>query len=198
MQLQFQQFVEFFVPLVQFLDRMVDIPAASRSWYRTVHTVVLEMVLDAPVVVQQQVPWLGSRNAGFDDGHMLCIILGGFWKNSDFLHEGVDSAPELDSRSALLPVTGTLSTTAVACSIPSRCVPMIAGSFQRSAQSMLQLLTKCTWKSVQYFYEPPVSFSVFSVRIFCESIFWSPRALTSVSARGLGGVPESPGVVTPR
>ena len=26
MQRQFQQFIEFFVPLVQFLDRMVDIP----------------------------------------------------------------------------------------------------------------------------------------------------------------------------
>ena len=34
-----------------------------------------------------------------------------------FLHEGVDSAPELDSSPALLPkVAGTLSTTAVACS----------------------------------------------------------------------------------
>ena len=33
MQWQFQQLVEFFVPLVQFLDRMVDIPAACRSWY---------------------------------------------------------------------------------------------------------------------------------------------------------------------
>ena len=28
---------------------------------------VLGMVLDAPVVVQQQVLWLGSRNAWFDD-----------------------------------------------------------------------------------------------------------------------------------
>ena len=33
MQRQFQQFVELFVPLVQFVDRMVDIPAAFRSWY---------------------------------------------------------------------------------------------------------------------------------------------------------------------
>ena len=31
-----------------------------------------------------------------------------------------------------------------------------------------------------------------------ESIFWSPRVLTPVSARGLGGVLESPGVLTPR
>ena len=42
---------------------------------------VLGMVLDAPFVVQQQVPWLGSRNAWFDDGYMLCVILGGLWKN---------------------------------------------------------------------------------------------------------------------
>ena len=60
--------------------------------------------MDAPVAGQQQVPWLGSRNALFDDGHMLCIIQGGFWKNFyDFLHEGVDLAPELDPRPALLP-----------------------------------------------------------------------------------------------
>ena len=39
MQRQFQQFVEFFVPLVQFLDRMVDIPAACRSWYGQCKTV---------------------------------------------------------------------------------------------------------------------------------------------------------------
>ena len=33
MQRQFQQFVGFFVLSVQFLDRMVDIPAACRSGY---------------------------------------------------------------------------------------------------------------------------------------------------------------------
>ena len=33
MQRQIQQFFEFFVPPVQFLDRKVDIPAACRSWY---------------------------------------------------------------------------------------------------------------------------------------------------------------------
>ena len=89
----------------QFLDRMVDFPVACRSWYRKVHTVLsveilpgsVGEVLDAPVVVQQQVPWLGSRNAWFDDGYMLCVILGGFWKIYDFLREGADSAPELPS-----------------------------------------------------------------------------------------------------
>ena len=42
----------------------------------------------------------GSRNAWFDYGYMFCIIQGGFWKNLyDFLHEGVDSVPEVDSPS---------------------------------------------------------------------------------------------------
>ena len=39
MQRQFHQFVEFFVPPVQFLDRMVDIPAACRFWYAQCKTV---------------------------------------------------------------------------------------------------------------------------------------------------------------
>ena len=33
MQRQFQQLVDFLVPSVQFLDRVVDFPAACRSWY---------------------------------------------------------------------------------------------------------------------------------------------------------------------
>ena len=42
---------------------------------------------------------LGARNAWFDCGYMFCFIQGGFWKNFyDFLHQGVDSAPELDAR----------------------------------------------------------------------------------------------------
>ena len=58
------------MPSVQFLDRMVDIPAACRSWYAqcTLSSrpcTVLWMVLDAPVVVQRQVPWLArSENCG--------------------------------------------------------------------------------------------------------------------------------------
>ena len=63
----------------------------------------------------QQVPWLGSRNAWFDDGYMLCIIQGGFWKNFMIFYVKEYSDPELDSRPALL--AGTSSTTAVACSI---------------------------------------------------------------------------------
>ena len=52
----------------------MDIPAACRSWYAqctlcsrpwTFTGTVLGMVVDAPVVVQQQVPWLGrAENCG--------------------------------------------------------------------------------------------------------------------------------------
>ena len=95
MQRQFQQFVEFFVPLVQFLDRMVDIPAACRSWY-------------AQCTLCSR-PWrshryssgdgsgrarccattgalVGSRNALFDDGYMLCIIQGGLLGSPSSIH----------------------------------------------------------------------------------------------------------------
>ena len=75
---------------MQILVRTVQNCAADRG---DLTGTVLGMVLDAPVVVQQQVPWLetvevpqlpffwGSRNAWFDDGYMLCIIQGGSWKN---------------------------------------------------------------------------------------------------------------------
>ena len=44
------------------------------------------------------------------------VIQGGFWENfDDFLREGVDSAPELDSRPARLARTSSI--TAVACSV---------------------------------------------------------------------------------
>ena len=108
---------------------------------------VLVLVVDAPVVVQRQVSWLGrAENCGVSavavlvglvefldkvvvpvgttTGVAQClvrrwihvIIQNGFWKTfDDFLREGVDSAPELDSRPARL--AGTSSTTAVACSV---------------------------------------------------------------------------------
>ena len=65
MQRQFQQFVEFFVPLVQFLDRMMDIPAACRSWYAQyipvqqtveISQVQFWVVVDAPVVCNDRCP----------------------------------------------------------------------------------------------------------------------------------------------
>ena len=58
----------------QFINRVVDIPAAYRSWYAqctlcsrpwTFTGTVLWMFVDAPVVVQRQVPWLGrAGNCG--------------------------------------------------------------------------------------------------------------------------------------
>ena len=128
MQWQFQQFAEFFVPLVQFLDRMMDIPAACRSWYAQYipvqQTVEISQVqflggcgrsccfaMTGALVGScrklssfrscsafgcRPVPghgccarWCndwGSRNAWFDDGYMLCIIQGGFWKNFVFFY----------------------------------------------------------------------------------------------------------------
>ena len=151
------------------------------------------MVLDAPVVVQQQLPWLGY--AWFDDGYMSCIIQGGFWKNFyDYLHEEVDSAPELDSRLALLPqVAGTSSTTAVACSI---LVLMVLTHLALFSNDWRQCAEKRTvddsvapefyLESVHYFYEPPVFQNVQCSKFCASGFFWSPRALTPVSARGLG------------
>ena len=71
-----------------------------------------------------------------------------------------------------------LRSSGLACDAPRAVFPMM--------QAILLLLSSCTWKSVHYFYEPPV-FSAFStVEILRQSIFWSPRALTGVSVRGLG------------
>ena len=125
---------------------------------------------------------LGVRNAWFDCGYMFCFIQGGFWKNFyDFPSDWVDSDPEVNSRRSLLTC---LRFPGFACDAPRAVFP-IAGLFL--------LLSSCTWKSVHYFYEPSV-FSAFSaVEILRWSIFWGPRALTTVSARG-PVVPESPGV----
>ena len=158
MQRRFQQFVEFFVLSVQFLDRMVDIPAACRSLVRIVHT------------VQQTVE---ISQVQFYGGYMLCIIQGGLWKNfDDFLHEGVDSAPELDPRPA-----GTSSTTAVACSLLVLLVLMhLALCSHDCRQLMLRLLTSCTLKSVHDFLRAPVFFSMFNVRNFARVDFLEPSS----------------------
>ena len=77
---------------------------------------VLGMVLDAPVVVQQQVPWLGSRNAWFR--RWIHVTHHPGWHSEEFMilyEKWAHSAPEVDSRAALL--AGTSSATAVACSI---------------------------------------------------------------------------------
>ena len=52
---------------------------------------------------------------------------------------------------------------------------------------MLQLLASCTWKYVHYLPLASYIFSIFHVRNFARVYFFlSPRALTGVSARGLG------------
>ena len=234
-QRQFQQFVDFLVPSVQFLDRVVDFPVACRSWYAQC------TLYSRPWRSHSYSSWDGCRRA------CCCAATGALvgscrklwsvrscsacgrrpvpgqgccarWCNDwgramlgstldtcfslsreafgrifyDFLLEGVDSAPELDSRLAFL--AGTSSTTAVACtflvllvSCTSRYVPTIAGGLQRSVQSMLRLLAGCTWKPVHYFLRASLDLSACSAfESLRESIFWSPRALTPVSARGLG------------
>ena len=90
-------------------------------------------------------------------------------KHFDFLRDWVNSAPEVDSRHfsahtadeevAVLVVnsgSGMRSAGFAGISAPRAVFPMIAGSLPRSAQLIFLLLSSCTWKSVHYFYEPPV------------------------------------------
>ena len=103
MQHQFQQSLFMNPCVLQFINRVVDIPAAADLGTHSAHCAAdrgLSQVqffvgVYAPVVVQRQVPWLGRaencgfrscrfsgvRNAWFDCGYMFCIIQGGFWKN---------------------------------------------------------------------------------------------------------------------
>ena len=127
MQRQFQQFVVFFVPLVQFLDRMVAIPAACRSLARAVHTcadrgdltgTVLGMVLDAPVIVQQQVPWLEVAQCLVRRWTHVMHHSG--WLLEEFVIFYMRVLTRLRSSIHVLlfsSVVGTVSTTVVACSI---------------------------------------------------------------------------------
>ena len=178
---------------------------------------VLGMVVDAPVVVQRQVPWLGrAENCGVSAVAVLagvvqlldkvvvpagatsvgramlgstmdtCSCPGWLWQNFyDFLHEGVGSAPELNSRPAR-----TSSTTAVACSLLVLLVlthlALCSHDCRQSADRCFSCsrvdLEICTLFSTCSLY-----FSAFSTfEILRELIFWSPRALTGVSVRGLG------------
>ena len=107
----------------------------------------------------------------------------------DFLRDWENSYPEVDSRRSLhtWPMRKwpcSSSTVAVAC------VLGFAGDAPRAVFPMMPaiflLLSSCNWKSAHCFFEPLV-FSAFStVEILRWSIFWSPRARTGVSARGLG------------
>ena len=87
----------------------------------------------------------------------------------DFLRDWEDSAPEVDSRRSLhtwpmrkWPCSSStvdigLRSSGFACDAPRAVFPMMPAIFL--------LLSSCTWKSVHYFYEPPV-FSAFSSRNF--------------------------------
>ena len=89
---KFQLFMSFvFWDLVQFLDRVLDIPVGylvgdaqctlrtgpwsstgPGSWYG----------VDVPVVVQQQVPWPTLlADAWFDSGYIFCVSTWWLWKN---------------------------------------------------------------------------------------------------------------------
>ena len=54
-------------------------------------------------------------------------------------------------------------------SAPRAVFSMIAHSLPRSAQANFLLLSSCAWKSVFYFYEPPVSFQHVQRLKFCAS-----------------------------
>ena len=71
---------------------------------------------------------------------------------------------------------------------------------EKCAQSVLQLACRggCTWKFGHYLHEPlGICSHLFAVRAFRQRIFWSPRALSVVSARGPGGAGVA-GSCTPR
>ena len=118
-----------------------------------------------------------------------------FGRIYDFLHEGVDSAPELDSRPALLPpVAGTSSTTAVACSILVLLVLTHLALCSHDCRQSGEKYSRCFGCSrdalgnLNIISPSLLYLSACSAFEFLrESIFWRPRALTPVSARGLEG-----------
>ena len=163
--LEVERHVELLIKRVRVFDTfavVVDTVQTRRNLWRS-HRYSSGMVVDALVVVQRQVPWLGrAENCGVSAVAVLvgvvqfldkvvvavgattvgCAMLGSTMDTCyassrvavgrvvyDFLHEGVDSAPELDSRPAAhcrprqwhVPCWVLLVLT-------SRCVPMIAGS----------------------------------------------------------------------
>ena len=57
-------------------------------------------VLDVPVIMQRRRSWL--RNTWFDCGYIFFVSEGDFWNNFWFPRQWADSAPQVDSRPALL------------------------------------------------------------------------------------------------
>ena len=160
-----------------------------RSWRST--GTVLGMVLDAPVVVQQQVPWLGRAMLGSTMDTCYAPSWVAFGRIFDFLHEGVDSAPELDSRPALLLSGRHIADNGSAWSI---LVLLVLTHLALCSHDCRQFSEKCTVVAHEMHLEICTLFlraSCIFQRVqrsnFCASrFFWSPRALTPVSARGLG------------
>ena len=204
MQRQCQQFVEFFVPPVQFLDLMVDIPAACRSWY-------------AQCTLRSRPLRSNRYNSGNCFGRACyCATTGALvgvaqWLVRRWIHVMHHPGWLLEEFTIFfLRGLSSIHVLLFSLQLPahrrqwqwhfpywfcwywrtSRCVPMIAGSLQSSAQSMLWLLTRCTWKSEHIFSEPPVSFSMFSVRIFARVDFLAPSSTHTCECSRAGGVPE--------
>ena len=215
-QQQFQQFVEFLVPSVQFLDRVADFPVACRSWYAQCTLYSRPWRSDSysswdgcrracccaatgtlvgscsklwsfrscsfgcrPVSGQaccaRRCNDCGSRNACFDIGYMLFSseVFGRIF--IVFLREGIDSAPELDSRpgrhivdngSGMYHTGFAVLTHLALCSHDCRQFADRCFSCSRVALGNLYIM----------FYEPPV-FSAFSrVPHFARVDFLEPSS----------------------
>ena len=130
----------------------------------------------------------GSRSAWFDDGYMFCVssrkTLGRI--SHHFPLEGVDSAPELDSRPA-----GTSSTTAVACSL---LVLLVLTHFALCSHDCRQSAVRCfRWSRIALgnlyiiFNVSPVFFSIFHVRNFARVDFLEPSSTHRCECSRAGG-----------
>ena len=130
---------------------------------------------------------------------------GGLWKNLyDFLREGVDSDPEVNSRRfspcshAEDEVPRSSSTTSVACflagfagflhpALCSRCCRHDGMHTVRSVHCRCFSYLSCTWKSVHYFYDPCVFSAFFCSRNFALVDFLGPSSIHSVKCLRAGG-----------
>ena len=197
--------------VLPFINRMMDISAACRSWYVqctlrsrpwTLTGTVLGMVVirlllcndrcpgwgAQKTVESPQLPFFwGSRNAWFDHGYMFCIIQGGFWKYFyDFLHEMEDSAPEVDSPS--WPARRRHRQWHVPywfCwfDAPRAMFPRLPAV----CRSMLQLLASCAWKSLHHFLRACCIFRIFHVQNFARVDFLGPSSTHSCECSRAGG-----------
>ena len=182
LQRQFQQFFEFFVPQVQFLDRMVELPVVLRlQWQKTVEV--------------PQLPFLGCVCSVRQWIHIL-RQRGRLWEKILVFYVNGYSAPEVDSRPALL-LHGPARRRPRPCDDALRAVfPMFASRMEKCAQQMIRPPSSFFLETWTSFLRAPLYFAVFqqsadSARWF----FLSPRRPLLSRARGVAG---SPGVSTPR